>query len=146
MRRFRRTAAWLRAALRHSGRARAARAAGIVLVAAALIFVSARWWDDLFGWPSTWGSGGNVFAWVLCGSIAFGWLHAAEKARHLAAMLQAQQHHQEKMAQAEAHHQAQMKCLQDQHTAQIRMLSGSIRAMQQNHAELQQQISDLAAA
>jgi plasmid maintenance system killer protein len=59
----------------------------------------------LFG-PGTWGAGGNLVAWVLCGGLGFGWLHAKEQARHLARMLQAEQHHEALQAQAAAHHEA----------------------------------------
>lgn len=59
---------------------------------------------DLFG-PGTWGTGGNMVAWVICGVIGLGWLHAKEKARHLARVKQADQHHAEAMAQAERHHE-----------------------------------------
>lgn len=38
----------------------------------------------LFG-PSTWGAGGNMVAWVICGALGFGWLHGNEKARHVPA-------------------------------------------------------------
>jgi hypothetical protein len=51
----------------------------------------------LFG-PSTWGAGGNMVAWVICGCLGFGWLHSKEKARHLARMAQAQRHHAAVMA------------------------------------------------
>jgi hypothetical protein len=64
----------------------------------------------LFG-PGTWGAGGNMVAWVICGALGFGWLHAKEKARHLAKMTQAQKHHQEQMELAERHHQEQMALL-----------------------------------
>lgn len=60
---------------------------------------------DLFG-PGTWGTGGNMVAWVICGCIGFGWLHGKEKARHLAKMRQAQEHHEALMAKADEHHEA----------------------------------------
>jgi hypothetical protein len=66
----------------------------------------------LFG-PSTWGAGGNMVAWVICGVLGFGWLHAKEKARHLAKMTQAQKHHQEQMELAEKHHQEQMALIRE---------------------------------
>jgi hypothetical protein len=50
----------------------------------------------LFG-PSTWGAGGNMAAWVICGSLGFGWLHSKEKARHLLRIKQAQDHHEKQM-------------------------------------------------
>jgi hypothetical protein len=62
----------------------------------------------LFG-PSAWGTGGNLVAWALCGCLGFGWLHAKEKARHLARMRQADDHHAEVMAQAQAHHEDMKK-------------------------------------
>jgi len=51
----------------------------------------------LFG-AGTWGAGGNLVAWVICGTLGFGWLHAKEKARHLQKMAQAARHHAEVMA------------------------------------------------
>ena len=67
---------------------------------------------DLFG-PGTWGTGGNMVAWVICGFIGFGWLHGKEKARHLARMKQADEHHAESMAQAERHHEDMKKHVTD---------------------------------
>jgi hypothetical protein len=58
----------------------------------------------LFG-PSTWGAGGNMVAWVICGVIGFGWLHSKEKARHLQKMAQAKLHHQALLDQAKAQHE-----------------------------------------
>jgi hypothetical protein len=58
----------------------------------------------LFGWPGTWGTGGNLVAWVLCGTAGFAWLHAKQKARHIQALAQSAQHHKELLAQAEKHH------------------------------------------
>jgi hypothetical protein len=55
----------------------------------------------LFG-QGTWGAGGNLVAWVLCGAIAGAWLRARLKAQEALARL----HHQQKMAQALAHHDA----------------------------------------
>jgi hypothetical protein len=59
---------------------------------------------DLFG-PGTWGTGGNMVAWVICGFIGFGWLHAKQKAQHVQVLAQAARHHKELMAQAATHHQ-----------------------------------------
>ena len=70
----------------------------------------------LFG-AGTWGAGGNLVAWVLCGGLGFGWLHAKEKARHLARKLQAQQHHQELLDQAQEHHEALMAQADEHHEA-----------------------------
>ena len=60
---------------------------------------------DLFGWPATWGTGGNMVAWAICGTLAFGWLHAKEKARHLAQMTLLREQHAKQMAQAQRHHE-----------------------------------------
>lgn len=73
-------------------------------------------WTDLFGWPGTWGTGGNLVAWVLCGAIAFSWLHAKEKARHIAKMAQAARHHQDQMTLLAQQHKDQMDLLRRQHS------------------------------
>lgn len=69
---------------------------------------------DLFG-PGTWGTGGNMVAWVICGAIGFGWLHAKEKARHLAKMAQAERHHTEQLAQATEQHNALRRLAEAHH-------------------------------
>lgn len=66
----------------------------------------------LFG-PGTWGAGGNMVAWAICGVLGFGWLYAKEKANHLARMRQAELHHAEKLAQAEKHHQKLLRVAAD---------------------------------
>jgi hypothetical protein len=65
---------------------------------------------DLFG-PGTWGTGGNMVAWVICGCIGFGWLHSKEKARHILKMNQAKAHHDEQIALLKAQHETQMNAL-----------------------------------
>ena len=77
-----------------------------------------HWLADLFG-PGTWGTGGNMVAWVICGTLGFGWLHGKEKARHLARMRQADAHHAELMVQAQQHHE-EMK----QHVADVAATRG----------------------
>jgi hypothetical protein len=62
----------------------------------------------LFGWPGTWGTGGNLVAWVLCGTLGFGWLHAKQKARHIQLLAQSAQHHKDALALAEKQHQEAM--------------------------------------
>jgi hypothetical protein len=52
---------------------------------------------DLFG-PGTWGTGGNLVAWILCGAVAAGWLRAKLKAHEALARL----HHQQAMDKADA--------------------------------------------
>jgi hypothetical protein len=69
----------------------------------------------LFG-PSTWGAGGNMVAWVICGVLGFGWLHARQKALHVARMAQAARHHQDETDLANKHHQEQMDLLRKQHS------------------------------
>lgn len=69
--------------------------AGVAVAAAAVVF--SLWWPDLFG-PGTWGTGGNMVAWVICGGLAF----ANVRARDLA-------HHRERMDQADAHHKEAME-------------------------------------
>jgi hypothetical protein len=58
-------------------------------------------WKALFG-PGTWGAGGNLVAWVLCGALAAAWLRAKLRAQSALARL----HHQQKMDQAQANHDA----------------------------------------
>jgi chorismate synthase len=58
---------------------------------------------DLFG-PGTWGAGGNLVAWVICGAIGAVWLRAKLRTHHLALMAQAALHHQERMDQAKVQH------------------------------------------
>ena len=82
--------------------------------------MSVHWhtiWTVLFGWPGTWGAGGNMVAWVICGAISFGWLRAKLRAHHVAQMAQAARHHKEQMALAAAH-QAELKRQADRHHAQ----------------------------
>jgi hypothetical protein len=67
--------------------------------------------NDLFG-PGTWGTGGNLVAWVICGAIGFGWLHSKEKARHLAHLDAMQRHHAEAMALANKHHAEVLAAIQ----------------------------------
>lgn len=73
-------------------------------------------WNALFG-AGTWGAGGNIVAWVLCGALAFGWLRAKMQAHHVALLAQAAKHHKELrdlaevgqraiVQQAERHHEA----------------------------------------
>lgn len=64
-----------------------------------------RYFADLFG-PGTWGTGGNMVAWVICGVIAFGWQHRQNLRLHRAREDAAQARHREAMAQARAHHEA----------------------------------------
>ena len=63
-------------------------------------------WTVLFGWPGTWGAGGNMVAWVICGAISFGWLRAKLHAHHVAQLAQAARHHKEQLAQAAEHQKA----------------------------------------
>jgi hypothetical protein len=59
---------------------------------------------DLFG-PGTWGTGGNMVAWVICGAIGGVWLRRKLITHHAQVLAQAAQHHKEQMAQAQAHHE-----------------------------------------
>jgi hypothetical protein len=63
-----------------------------------------RYRVDLFG-PGTWGTGGNMVAWIICGLIGGAWLRSKERAQHLARMLQAERHHEEIMVQGQVHHE-----------------------------------------
>ncbi len=66
----------------------------------------------LFG-PGTWGTGGNMVAWVICGVFGLGWLHAKEKARHLV-LLQ--------------HHQAQIELMKQQHAELMAHVTATAKA------------------
>ena len=68
---------------------------------------------DLFG-PGTWGTGGNMVAWILCGALGGAWLHGKEQARHLARLKQADEHHAEAMALAREHHEAMITHVTEQ--------------------------------
>lgn len=72
-------------------------------------------WNDLFGWPGTWGTGGNMVAWVICGTLGLGWLHAKEKARHIQKMAQSARHHAELLDQADTHHKAVLAAVGKHH-------------------------------
>lgn len=106
--------------LRESRRLKLTTAAGII-IGGLLVW---RFWTTLFG-PGTWGSGGNMVAWVICGAISFTWLHFQEKARHLAQLALARQHHQEQMDQAISHHEQQMEQASRHHDILTRRLEGS---------------------
>jgi hypothetical protein len=69
----------------------------------------------LFGWPGTWGAGGNIVAWVLCGAIAGAWLRLKLNAHHAAQMAQSALHHRQQMAQAAAHHQETIELSEAHH-------------------------------
>ena len=73
---------------------------------------------DLFG-PGTWGTGGNLVAWIICGVLAGLWLRAKLKAQTALARL----HHQEKLDQAEAHHQAATEQAGTRHVAMLGQLA-----------------------
>lgn len=59
----------------------------------------------LFG-PGTWGAGGNMVAWVICGGLGFAWMHLKAEARHAEALALAARHHAERLALAAEHHEA----------------------------------------
>jgi hypothetical protein len=48
----------------------------------------------LFG-AGTWGAGGNLVAWVLCGGLAFGWSHVKAVGRHKELMAQSAAQHED---------------------------------------------------
>lgn len=93
--------------------------AGTVFVIFLIIF-----WKTLFG-PGTWGAGGNMVAWVLCGGLSFLWLNVIMKERHVQQMAQARRHHDEKMKQAEAHHQEQLTLAREHHEDMKRHVSAA---------------------
>jgi len=83
------------------------RAARVAAVAAGVAAVPVIWLfrGDLFG-PGTWGTGGNLVAWVICGTLAFGWQHLQAEARHAEQLALMTRQHKARMAQADRHHQA----------------------------------------
>jgi len=83
--------------------------AGTVLVVLVIFF-----WNTLFG-PGTWGAGGNMVAWVLCGGLSFLWLNVIQRERHWLALKQADRHHREKMDQADRHHREQLELAREHH-------------------------------
>lgn len=58
-----------------------------------LLLAVALHWRDLFG-PGTWGTGGNMVAWVICGVLAFGWQHRQNLKLHHAREAAAEARHQ----------------------------------------------------
>lgn len=72
---------------------------------------------DLFG-AGTWGTGGNMVAWVICGIFAGLWLRSKMKAQHAAAAVLARLHHQEMKKQAAEQH-AELKELAGKHHQEI---------------------------
>lgn len=76
---------------------------GIVALAAVCVWQ----WRPLFG-PGTWGSGGNMVAWVICGVLAFGWQNRQNLKLHHAREEAAQARHEEQMDLAKLH-QEQLK-------------------------------------
>lgn len=80
-----------------------------------------HWLADLFG-PGTWGTGGNMVAWVICGIIAGLWLHAKLKAQHAAATALARLHHKQALEQSAAQHKDLMAQQARNHAAVNRRL------------------------
>jgi len=68
---------------------------------------------DLFG-PGTWGTGGNMVAWVICGIFAALWLRSKMKAQHAVAAALARLHHKEMKEQAAEQH-AELRKLAETH-------------------------------
>ena len=64
-----------------------------------------HWFFTLFG-AGTWGSGGNMVAWVICGVIAFTWQHRQNVRLHNLRMALAKAQHAEVLQQARNHHEA----------------------------------------
>jgi hypothetical protein len=108
----------------------------LALFAAFVIAITSEWFTPLFG-PGTWGAGGNLVAWVICGGLAFANVRARDKAQHTAAILLAKAHHRERMEQADAQHQAVMAQAQEHHAALLQQASG-------NHAALVEHVTETA--
>lgn len=82
----------------------------------AFVIILIIFWKTLFG-PGTWGAGGNMVAWVLCGGLSFLWLNVIMKERHVQQLAQAKRHHDEKMEQSRAHHREQTAQAERHHQA-----------------------------
>ena len=97
-------------------RRRMAAAAAVIVV----VFGVLTWrnWSTLFG-AGTWGAGGNMFAWVACGGLAFGWTWLRQHERHLQQLAQNARHHHERLEQADAHHEAQVALARKHHQEQL---------------------------
>lgn len=91
----------------------------------------------LFG-PATWGAGGNMVAWVICGAIGGAWVRAKLAAHHRGLKAQAERHHAEQMAlarthqqelrtQAERHHLQALDRLEASHDALKAHLTATLR-------------------
>jgi hypothetical protein len=80
----------------------------------------AHWWRDLFG-AGTWGTGGNMVAWVICGVLAGLWLRAKMQAHTALQMAQARRHHDEKMAQSGRQHQEIMDLTRQLHEQRVQL-------------------------
>jgi Na+/melibiose symporter-like transporter len=104
----------------------------------------AHWFSDLFG-PGTWGTGGNMVAWIICGLLAGLWLRARMQAHLAVQMAQARRHHQEKMAQAEEHHQAQLAVMRQQHNDEMNLArehhNAVLREVRAQHEELKAHVT-----
>jgi hypothetical protein len=87
--------------------------AGIAGIALIIIYRT-----DLFG-PGTWGTGGNMVAWILCGVSGGAWLWSKEKARHLVSLAEARQHHAEAMQQSLMHHDEVMALSREHHAEML---------------------------
>lgn len=85
-----------------------------VSAATVLAVLIAVFWRPLFG-PGTWGSGGNMVAWALCGGLGFLWANVIQKERHLRAIAQEHRHHNDRADQAERHHREQLAVAREHH-------------------------------
>jgi hypothetical protein len=79
----------------------------------------------LFG-PGTWGTGGNMVAWVICGIISFTWLYSKERAHHALKMAQSRAHHEESQARAQERHEEAMARAAEQHAEAINHASTAL--------------------
>lgn len=96
-----------------------------VIAATVLVILIAAFWKPLFG-PGTWGSGGNMVAWALCGGLGFLWANVIQKERHLRAISREHRHHKDRMEQAERHHKEQMAVARDHHEDMKRHVAATV--------------------
>jgi hypothetical protein len=68
--------------------------------AAAGVYALVRFHEVLFG-PGTWGAGGNLVAWAICGILGGLLIRAQARGRALAQIALAKQHQRERQAQHE---------------------------------------------
>lgn len=86
----------------------------VILGVAGLIALIGFYFNDFFG-PGTWGTGGNMIAWVVCGILAFSWQHRQNLKLHRERLALARAQHQEALMAAALRHQDMKNHVTQQH-------------------------------